>query len=312
VGDLKNLQITQLPIPQPQANHVILKVAASAINPSDVKNVLGGFPFTTVPRVPGRDFAGTIVDGPVDLLHKEVWGSGNMGFTADGANAEYMLVPTEGVRLKPSNLSVQQASAVGVPFVSAWVCLVNTAKLQPKETVVVIGARGAVGSATVQIARWRGAQVIGVVRSASDATALTSEGAVAVNSQVDDVKEKVHSVTGGMGADVVVDTVGGPGIEGGLALLKPKGRLIVMTAPPGQAKITLDTFEFYRRELVLLGVNTSRLSLNEVGDILDKLKPGFEEGALKAPDIRTLQLEDAVSGYEDVQKGAKKKVVLVL
>ena len=90
-GDLAALHVVDLPTPVPAAGQVLVRIKAAGLNPSDVKNVLGRFPYTTLPRVPGRDFAGVVEQGPAQLLGQEVWGTGKeLGFFADGSHAQYL------------------------------------------------------------------------------------------------------------------------------------------------------------------------------------------------------------------------------
>lgn len=80
-GDLSSLRFVDVPTPVPGADEVLVEIKAAGLNPSDVKNVLGRFPYTTLPRIPGRDFAGVVVQGPQALIGKEVWGTGrDLGF----------------------------------------------------------------------------------------------------------------------------------------------------------------------------------------------------------------------------------------
>ena len=159
------LTIEEIPRPEPRAGEALVQVKAAAINPSDVKNVAGHFPATTLPRTPGRDFSGIVVPG-TKYQGQEVWSSGpGLGITRDGAQSEYVTVPEEVLALKPRTLSLEQAAAIGVPFITAWVALVRAAELQPGETILIIGAAGAVGQAATQIANWRKARVLGAARS---------------------------------------------------------------------------------------------------------------------------------------------------
>ncbi|MFS2127242.1 alcohol dehydrogenase catalytic domain-containing protein, partial [Pseudomonas sp. Pseusp97] len=120
-GDLAALSFTEVTDPVPTADEVLVEVHAAGLNPSDVKNVLGRFPYTTLPRVPGRDFAGTVVQGPAELLGKSVWGTGKgLGFTRNGSHAQLMSVPAGGVALMPERMSFAQAASCGVPFTTAW------------------------------------------------------------------------------------------------------------------------------------------------------------------------------------------------
>jgi NADPH:quinone reductase-like Zn-dependent oxidoreductase len=123
------LAIEEVPRPEPHGGEALVQVQAAAINPSDVKNVSGYFPATTLPRTPGRDFAGIVVTGK-KYEGQEVWGSGpGLGTTRDGAQAEYVVVSEEAVSPKPRTLSFEQAAAIGVPFITAWCALVETAQL---------------------------------------------------------------------------------------------------------------------------------------------------------------------------------------
>jgi NADPH:quinone reductase len=115
VGSLDELKVEELPRPIPAAGEVLIQVKAAAINPSDVKNVQGKMHETSLPRIPGRDFAGIVVEGPGDLSGQLVFGSGgNLGFGRDGNHAEFVAVPASAVLPLPKNLSFEQ------PPESAW------------------------------------------------------------------------------------------------------------------------------------------------------------------------------------------------
>jgi NADPH2:quinone reductase len=103
----------------------LVQVKAAAINPSDVKNVAGFFAGTTLPRTPGRDFSGVVVAGK-KYEGQEVWSSGaGLGITRHGAQADYVVVPEEALSPKPRTLTLEQAAAIGVPFITAWFALVR-------------------------------------------------------------------------------------------------------------------------------------------------------------------------------------------
>ena len=155
------LRIEEVAIPLPGEGETLVRVKAAGINPSDIVNVVGRFKNTTLPRTPGRDFAGTVVKGN-HHEGKEVWGSGpKLGITHDGSHAEYVVVPTETLSLKPKSLSMAQAASIGVPYITAWASVVSAAQIQAGETILIVGAAGAVGQAATQIANWKLARVIG-------------------------------------------------------------------------------------------------------------------------------------------------------
>src|SRR5271156_6059794 len=104
-GSLENLSVEGRDPPVPRAGEVLVRVQAAAINPSDVKNVLGKMGPTTVPRNPGRDLAGVFGHGPAEWIGRPVFGTGvDLGFRRDGSHAEYLAVPVEAVLVRPEGL----------------------------------------------------------------------------------------------------------------------------------------------------------------------------------------------------------------
>src|SRR6478609_4281024 len=158
-GSLDALKLCEVNTPTPAADEVLLKVHAAGINPSDIKNVLGRFPYTTLPRIPGRDFSGVVIEGPSEWQGKAVWGSGKgVGFSRDGAHAEYLAFPVAGLSLKPDALSFTEAASVGVPYITALEAL-DRSGVKKNTRLLVIGAAGAVGSAAIALAKQRGAHI---------------------------------------------------------------------------------------------------------------------------------------------------------
>lgn len=313
-GPPEVLRIREVGTPEPAAGEILIKIEATAINPSDVKNVAGHFS-TPLPRVPGRDFAGTVValgpapEGVVGVAAGlEVWGSGpGFGVARDGAHGEYVTMPAEWASAKPASLTMEQAAAVGVPYVTAWSALVRTGAIQADETILIVGVSGAVGRAGTQIAHWKGARVIG----ASTSTRNPS-GADAVISTTDtDLDKEVRLLTEGRGVDLALDAVGGKLFEPSLKSLRPGGRQIAITSF-GERRVSFDLIDFYRNRSRLLGVNTMALSGLETAEILEELRAGFDEGHLVPPEIRTWPLDAAVEAYvASTQGGSRVKHVLI-
>ena len=155
-GDLAALSLISVPMPEPREGEALVEVMAAGLNPSDVKNVLGFFPaYTTPPRIPGRDFAGIVRQGPAELIGQKVWGTGlGLGFSQDGSHAEFLTLPVDGCALLPRNLSFAEAAACGVPYTTAFDGL-RRAHVGPGKKLLVIGAKGSVGRAAFQYSRSR-------------------------------------------------------------------------------------------------------------------------------------------------------------
>jgi len=302
-GDPKLLKPEETPQPRVGDGEALVKVRAAGINPGDVKNIQGKMHGTTLPRIPGRDFAGVVTSGPEDWMGREVWGTGgDIGFTRDGSHAEYLSVPVAALVAKPQNLSVDAAGSIGLTYVTAWSALMTAADMGPQDWVLVIGADGGVGSAAVQIARWRGAKIIGAVRSQEHISTARDSGAKEIiDTSTQKLSDAVRALTGGRGADIVLDTSGLMFAES-IESVAQKGRVAVISAPAdGEVKFNLRSL--YRKELRIFGVDTRPMDVIESGKVLVKVASGFESGAFRANVGQAFPLEEAGKAYELVASG---------
>ncbi len=309
-GDPSVLEFAEVATPSIDAATALVRVAAASINPSDVKNVAGAMKQTILPRIPGRDYAGVVEAGPAEWIGTAVWGTGgDVGFTRDGTHAELIAVPVASLRRKPDNLSFDQAASVGVNYLAAW-CGIEAAGLELGETIVLIGAGGGVGSAAAQIAQRRGARVIGTDRHVPHPEAPIRAIAETMIIGAEDVPAEIHRVTGGKGADVVFDLVGGIMFRKAVNSLALRGRLIELAAT-GQREVSFDLADFYHNESRLFGVDTLKRDLVASAEVLDALTPGFLAGDYRAaPVSETCSLSDAQAAYRKVAAGAGGRIVL--
>jgi NADPH:quinone reductase-like Zn-dependent oxidoreductase len=290
------LSIQQLRVPDLKTGEALVELHASAINPSDVKNVAGVFK-ASLPRIPGRDFAGVVVAGD-GWKGKEVWGSGpGFGVSHDGTHAQYVVVSSNGLSEKPARLSMEEASAVGVPYLAAWSGLVDAANIQAGETVLITGALGAVGRAATQIAHWKKAKVIG-----ADISDKPANVDVFVNTKAKELPVEVKALTNGKGADLVFDAVGGPMFEPCLKSLRLGGRQVAITSI-GNGRVEFSLVDFYHNLQRLIGVDTMKLTGPAIAKIMDELRAGFEGGYLRTSPVQGWSLDQAIDAYTAVEKG---------
>jgi NADPH:quinone reductase-like Zn-dependent oxidoreductase len=221
--------------------------------------------------------------------------------THDGAQGEYVTVSEEALALKPRRLSLEQAAAIGVPFITAWVALVRAAELQAGETILIIGAAGAVGQAATQIANWRKARVLGAARSSDPIPGA----AAVINTTTDDLRDRVFELTNGKGVEAVLDTVGGAMFEPALRCLRIGGRQVAI-ASTGDRRVSFDLIDFYHNLSRLIGVDSMKFTPRDVAAIADDLRLGFEAGALKPPLIHMVPFENAFEAYERIAGGQAK------
>ncbi len=304
------LKLVEIPSRPLRQGEVRVRTEASGINPSDVANAKGAFPSTTLPRVIGRDFAGEIVDGPAQFIGLKVWGSGgDLGFTRDGTHAETIDIPVEAVSARPNNLSAEQASVVGVPFITAYSAL-EAARHKRGEWVLVTGAAGAVGSAAIELVHARGGFSIALVRDASQQTVLNMDKVKAVaTSEAGNLADVVRDATAGRGADVALNGIGASVAPAIISSLAPGGRMMVYTAAFGGREFQLDLLPFYRYRLELIGVNTVGVDVVTCAAMLNAIRPLFESGALDPPDVaEQFPLTEFAAAYGRVAAGAGKVV----
>jgi NADPH:quinone reductase len=308
------LSHTAQPQPACAADQVVVEIRAAAINPSDVKATLGIMPHAVFPRTPGRDFAGVVVAGAAEHIGKEVWGSGgDVGITRDGSHARYLVLPAAAVQLRPQAISMDEAGAAGVPFVTACEGFRRAGNVQRGQTVVVFGANGKVGQAAVQIAARAGAKVIAVQRQDTLQGHACAQVDV-INAQHTEPASRIMELTNGRGADIVFNTVDSIYWEAAHAVMAHGATQIFIIATKGKT-VAFDVFKFYRGMHNFVGIDTLALDCVRSSELLGELRAGFEDGSLKpfpvlAADV--LPLADAMAGYQRVLAGAAGRIVLHL
>ncbi|ERP86143.1 hypothetical protein Q669_17155 [Labrenzia sp. C1B10] len=312
--DLDNLLIDVIEpaIPQHGPGQVLVEIRAAGVNPSDVKASLGHMPHAVWPRVPGRDFAGIVVDGPAHLIGKEIWGGGGeLGITQNGSHAKYMALPQAAVREKPVNFSMEEAGSIGVPFITAFEGLREAGGVQPWDNVLVCGANGKVGQAAIQLATMAGATVFGVEYKPMEFLGHSAQPIEMFDSSSQDVAELVRQKTGGRGADIVFNTVGSPYFEMANKALAKQGRQVFIST--FDRAVDFDIFTFFRGRHKFIGIDTLALDSVYGAKIFDVLKPKFEAGVLKPFPINpetVYGFDDAAKAYASVLRATPERVIL--
>lgn len=309
-GDLAALEVVELPTPVPAEGEVLVQIKAAGLNPSDVKNVLGRFPYTTLPRVPGRDFAGVVVEGPQELVGQEVWGTGNqIGFSRNGSHAGYITLSAKGVALKPKSLSFVQAASLGVPYTTAWDAL-ERSQVDAHTRLLVIGANGAVGSAAIALAKVRGAQVLAAVRRPEQVEALQAQGFQAILlGKAEELAAQANAVFAG-GADVIFDTTGF-WLPASVQALAPFGRIAIIAAPV-DGHVQLPALALYRKGGSVVGINSLLYGVEACARMLEQFGKLFDDGTLPLPTgLIESPLEDGPARYAEVNQGGADKVILL-
>jgi len=226
-GDSSVLKIENIAQPVPATGQVLIKIAATTINPFDMKIRSGAmkqFIPIPIPFVPGTDFSGTVEETGENVTRLKK-GDKVFATTFGGTYAEYIVMDEKNVSLIPNNVSLNEAAALAVPLNTAYSVLIEGANLQAGQKVLIHGAAGAVGIALVQMAKALGAYVIGTA-SAKGKDLIKSLGAdEAIDYKTQDFGQLVHDV------DLVIDGVGGETQQKSYAVVKKGGKLISIVMP---------------------------------------------------------------------------------
>ena len=237
-GGPEVLEMGDVECPEPGTGEVLVRVRASALNRADLLQREGRYP---APQgwpqdIPGMEIAGEVVlRGPGTSLWRE--GSRVFGIVGGGANAEYIVTNERTLAEIPTNLSWSEAAAVPEAFITAHDALVSQAAVHPSDHVLIHAVGSGVGLAALQLARAAGAVPIGDARTADKidrARLLGLEHGISVASDPSVVAKRVQEITGGKGAEIVLDLVGGPYTPVSIAAAAVKGRIILIGTMAGR------------------------------------------------------------------------------
>lgn len=232
--DFSGVDIRDVPTPVPGPGEVLIKVRATSINFPDLLLCQGKYQLKLEPPfTPGMDISG-IVDAVGPDVTAFAPGDEVCGGARFGGFAEYATVHADGLQKKPENLSFDQAASYSAAYLTAYVALVRRGRLQACETLLVHGASGGVGMAAVDVGKLLGATVIATGGSDEKLAQVKSYGADHVINTGDGFRDKVKDLTGGRGADVIYDPVGGDIFDESVRCIAFDGRLLVIGFTSGR------------------------------------------------------------------------------
>ncbi|PIB94549.1 NADPH:quinone oxidoreductase [Caulobacter sp. FWC2] len=233
--DFAGCAVRDVPSPQPGPGEVLVRVRAASVNFPDLLMTRGEYQFKPpLPFTPGLDIAGEVAALGEGVTGFQI-GDAVVGGARLGGFAEYAVLSAEALKPKPARLSFAEAAAYGAAYLTAYVALVRRARVEPGEWVLVHGAAGGVGLAAVDLAKALGAKVIAA--SASDDKLAAVQALYAPDAIVnvtEGFREQVKAITGGCGADVIYDPVGGDVFDESVRCIAFDGRLLVIGFTSGR------------------------------------------------------------------------------
>lgn len=232
--DLSGTGIATVPVPAPGPGEVLVRVRAASVNFPDILMCQGLYQFKpSPPFVPGLDIAGEVVALGAGVDGHAV-GDAVAGGARLGGFAEYAVLAAAGLQSRPGTLGWPEAAAYPAAYLTAWVALVRRGQLQRGETLLVHGAAGGVGLAAVDLGLHLGARVIATASTPAKRAALAAYGADAVIAPDPGFRTAVKDLTGGRGADVIFDPVGGDVFDESVRCIAFDGRLLVIGFTSGR------------------------------------------------------------------------------
>lgn len=314
--DVKEFNLIEIPIPEINANEVLVKIHSSGVNPIDYKIREGAAPYAApvLPTVLGTDLAGEIVEVGNNVtsfkVGDEVYGLAGGVRGLQGTLAEYIAVDADLLAIKPKNLSMREAAALPLVFLTAWEGLVDQAKVKEGDTVLVQGS-GGVGHMVIQLAKAKGADVY-ATGSAKSQNVIERLGATAIDYETQQIDEYVQKYTDGKGFDIIYDTVGGDTLAASLPAIRPYGHISscyafgeINLAPSSLRAGTISGV------FVLLPMLSGQARAHH-GDILRQLTKYVESGKIKPiVDPRTFTLENALEAHDYLESGSASIKVVV-
>lgn len=234
-GPAETLVLEEIASPEAKKNEVLLEVHAAGVNFPDTLIIEGKYQFKPpFPFSPGGEASGVVTAVGEKVSHLKV-GDRVMALTGWGSFAEEVAVPGYNVMLVPASMDFASAAAFGMTYGTSMHALKQRANLQPGETLLVLGASGGVGLAAVEIGKAMGAKVIAAASSAEKLEVAKAAGAdELINYSESNLKDEVKRLTGGQGADVIYDPVGGDLFDAAIRSIAWNGRLLVVGFASGR------------------------------------------------------------------------------
>lgn len=311
---IDSLSLADAAEPKPAADEVLVDVRAASVSYMDYLMTCGRYQMRpALPYVPGTDAAGVVVAcgervtrfRPGDRVSCENW---------FGGFAERMVAKEAMTTRLPANVDFAVGSTVLNSYLTAWYALIERARLQAGETVLVTGAAGGVGLACVELAHLLGARVIAVVGSAAKATIVRRHGAgEVIDHSQEDVRQRVKTITGGEGLDVCVDNVGGALFANLARLMRFNGRLMPIGFTSGEIPslaMNLPLLKNYSVVGVFIAAWTARCP-DDAGRAAETLMTWVGEGRLNPHVDRVLPLERVAEAMGAVaNRTAQGRIVL--
>ena len=310
-GGPEVMRLEDVPDPAAGKGEVVVRIHAAGVNPVDAYIRTGTYARKPqLPYTPGMDGGGTVESVGEGVTRFHVGDRVYVNQTSTGTYAEKALCPESGVHPLPAKISFAQGAAMGVPYGTAFRALFQRAQAKPGETIFVHGASGGVGTAAVQLARSHRMRVIGTAGSERGRELVLKEGAHEVlDHKSPDYPEKLKGLTGGKGADVILEMLANVNLAKDLGVLALRGRVVVIG---NRGSIEINPRDLMARDGAILGMTLFNVNEHDMTAIHAELVYALENGMVNPVIGKEFPLSEAARSHKEVMEGqAHGKIVLV-
>jgi NADPH2:quinone reductase len=304
------MKMEEVPQPAPGPGQILISVEAIGVNPVDTYIRSGTYARKPeLPYTPHADIAGVVASIGPGVTKVKPDDRVYAYMTAAGG-AEFALAEEWQVQRLPDRISFQQGAAIGVPYATAWRALFFKAKARPGETVLVHGASGGVGIASVQLARAHGMLVIGTAGTEEGMRLVRQQGAHHVlNHRDPEYLHQLPPLTGGRGIDVILEMLANVNLDRDLDVLAKHGRIAVVG---NRGRIEIDPRKMMGKDGTMVGMTLFNTTREEFAEIHAGIVAGLENGALNPVIGKEMRLDQAAQAHVAVMEpGAFGKIVLI-
>lgn len=310
-GPAEVMKIENIPEPVPGPGQVVVAVKAAGVNPVDTYIRSGPYrPDLKFPYTPGIDAAGVIAAIGERVNHRTVGQRVYVAWSISGTYAEQVLCNEFQTHPLPDTVSFGQGAAIGVPYGAAYRALVQRAKVQAGESVLVHGASGGVGIAAVQLARKFGMRVIGTAGTDAGRELVVAQGAHHVlNHREAGYLDKIRELTCGQGVDVILEMLANVNLDRDLQILAARGRVVIIGS---RGRVEIDPRYAMSRDATILGMSLFNATDQELASMHAAFVAGLEDGTLRPIVSRELPLDDAATAHNAVMENSTLGKIVLL
>ena len=307
-GGPEVLKVASIEEPMVGKDDVKVKLYATGLNPNESYTITGTYGAFTpkLPYVPGYDGAGVVEEVGANVedfsVGDRVWIAGFLAERNSGTYAEKVVIDQDHLYPLPDNLSMLEGAGLGIPIFTAYRALIQRAKVQQEDTVLVHGASGSVGSFVVQIAKAIGAKVIGTSSTEAGRQEILDLGAdYAINHLTASNKDELMEITEGKGPDVIIEMLANENLAIDTQVIADAGRIVIVGS---RDTIEINPRDIMGTEAIVTAVNVGKMPAKDKESAWEELRKFLTDETVVPLIGRQFSLNEATEAHQEMMEGS--------